>query len=170
MTRTAPALPQVSKGDVITNIDGKKVTKMAELQEYLANKRPGDKVQITYLHKKSKKTATVTLKNTQGNTKIMKEGDMDVLGANFREVNDQEKRQLEINYGLKVTNVTGGAMKGRINKGFIILNVNNKPMKSVSDLQAVVKEASQSKDQVLYIKGIQPSGKIDYVAVPLGDE
>ena len=95
---------------------------------------------------------------------------MDVLGANFREVNDQEKRQLEINYGLKVTNVTGGAMKGRINKGFIILNVNNKPMKSVSDLQAVVKEASQSKDQVLYIKGIQPSGKIDYVAVPLGDE
>ena len=166
----AGAAAGLEKGDVITNIDGKKVTKMAELQEYLANKRPGDKVQITYLHKKSKKTATVTLKNTQGNTKIMKEGDMDVLGANFREVNDQEKRQLEINYGLKVTNVTGGAMKGRINKGFIILNVNNKPMKSVSDLQAVVKEASQSKDQVLYIKGIQPSGKIDYVAVPLGDE
>jgi Do/DeqQ family serine protease len=166
----AGAAAGLEKGDVITNIDGKKVTKMAELQEYLANKRPGDKVQITYLHKKSKKTATVTLKNTQGNTKIMKEGDMDVLGANFREVNDQEKRQLEINYGLKVTNVTGGAMKGRINKGFIILNVNNKPMKSVSDLQAVVKEANQSKDQVLYIKGIQPSGKIDYVAVPLGDE
>ena len=142
---------------------------MAELQEYLANKRPGDKVQLTYLHKKNKKNVTVTLKNTQGNTKIMKEGDMDVLGANFREVNDQEKRQLEINYGLKVTNVTGGAMKGRINKGFVILNVNNKPMKSVSDLQAVVKEASQSKDQVLYIKGIQPSGKIDYVAVPLGE-
>ena len=166
----AGAAAGLEKGDVITNIDGKKVTKMAELQEYLANKRPGDKVQITYLHKKNKKTVTVTLKNTQGNTKIMKEGDMDVLGANFREVNDQEKRQLEINYGLKVTNVTGGAMKGRINKGFIILNVNNKPMKSVSDLQAVVKEASQSKDQVLYIKGIQPSGKIDYVAVPLGDE
>ena len=166
----AGAAAGLEKGDVITNIDGKKVTKMAELQEYLANKRPGDKVQITYLHKKNKKTATVTLKNTQGNTKIMKEGDMDVLGANFREVNDQEKRQLEINYGLKVTNVTGGAMKGRINKGFIILNVNNKPMKSVSDLQAVVKEASQSKDQVLYIKGIQPSVKIDYVAVPLGDE
>ena len=166
----AGAAAGLEKGDVITNIDGKKVTKMAELQEYLANKRPGDKVQITYLHKKSKKTATVTLKNTQGNTKIMKEGDMDVLGANFGEVDDQEKRQLEINYGLKVTNVTGGAMKGRINKGFIILNVNNKPMKSVSDLQAVVKEASQSKDQVLYIKGIQPSGKIDYVAVPLGDE
>ena len=166
----AGAAAGLENGDVITNIDGKKVTKMAELQEYLANKRPGDKVQITYLHKKNKKTATVTLKNTQGNTKIMKEGDMDVLGANFREVNDQEKRQLEINYGLKVTNVTGGAMKGRINKGFIILNVNNKPMKSVSDLQAVVKEASQSKDQVLYIKGIQPSGKIDYVAVPLGDE
>lgn len=166
----AGAAAGLESGDVITNIDGKKVTKMAELQEYLANKRPGDKVQLTYLHKKNKKTVNVTLKNTQGNTKIMKETDMDVLGANFREVNEQEKRQLEINYGLKVTNVSGGAMKGRINKGFIILNVNNKPMRSVSDLQAAVKEATQTKDQVLYIKGIQPSGKIDYVAVPLGEE
>lgn len=166
----AGAAAGLESGDVITNIDGKKVTKMAELQEYLANKRPGDKVQLTYLHKKNKKTVNVTLKNTQGNTKIMKEADMDVLGANFREVNEQEKRQLEINYGLKVTNVSGGAMKGRINKGFIILNVNNKPMRSVSDLQAAVKEATQTKDQVLYIKGIQPSGKIDYVAVPLGEE
>ena len=78
----------------------------------------------------------------------MKEADMDVLGATFREVNDQEKRELEISYGLKVVNITGGVMKGRINKGFIILNVNKKPMKSVSDLQKEVKAASKSDDPV----------------------
>ena len=157
-------------GDVIIAIDGKKVTKMAELQEFLANKRPGDNVKITYLRKKSKKTTDVMLKNSQGNTKIMKEADMDVLGATFREVNDQEKRELEISYGLKVVNITGGVMKGRINKGFIILNVNKKPMKSVSDLQKEVKAASKSDDPVLQIKGIQPSGRIDYIAVPLNNE
>lgn len=157
-------------GDVIIAIDGKKVTKMAELQEFLANKRPGDNVKITYLRKKSKKTTDVMLKNSQGNTKIMKEADMDVLGATFREVNDQEKRELEISYGLKVVNITGGVMKGRINKGFIILNVNKKPMKSVSDLQKEVKAASKSDEPVLQIKGIQPSGRIDYIAVPLNNE
>ena len=157
-------------GDVIIAIDGKKVTKMAELQEFLANKRPGDKVQITYLRKKNKKTTNVMLKNSQGNTKIMKEADMDVLGATFREVNDQEKRELEISYGLKVINITGGVMKGRINKGFIILNVNKKPMKSVSDLQKEVKAVSKSDEPVLQIKGIQPSGRIDYIAVPLNNE
>ena len=143
---------------------------MAELQEFLANKRPGDNVKITYLRKKSKKITDVMLKNSQGNTKIMKEADMDVLGATFREVNDQEKRELEISYGLKVVNITGGVMKGRINKGFIILNVNKKPMKSVSDLQKEVKAASKSDEPVLQIKGIQPSGRIDYIAVPLNNE
>lgn len=92
-----------------------------------------------------------------------------MLGATFREVNDQEKRELDISYGLKVTNVSGGMMKGRINKGFIILNVNRKPMKSVSDLQAEVKAVSRSDEPVLQIKGIQPSGRVDYVSVPINN-
>ena len=44
----------LAEGDVITGIDGKTVTKMAELQEILAEKHPGDKVTITYLHKKKR--------------------------------------------------------------------------------------------------------------------
>ena len=39
-------------GDVITAIDGKTVNKMADLQEYLAQKRPGEKVSITFLRDK----------------------------------------------------------------------------------------------------------------------
>ena len=46
------------KGDVITMLDGKQITKMAEMQEVLAGKRPGDKVTITYLHNKNKHTKT----------------------------------------------------------------------------------------------------------------
>ncbi|RRD02994.1 Do family serine endopeptidase [Prevotella sp. OH937_COT-195] len=160
----------LQKGDVIIAIDGRKVSKMAELQEYLANKRPGDDVKITLLRKKNRKNINVALKNPQGNTRIMKEADMDVLGATFREVNDQEKRELEISYGLKVTNVTGGMMKGRVNKGFIILNVNKKPMKSLRDLQMEVKAVSKSDEPVLHIKGIQPSGRIDYISVPINNE
>ena len=55
----------LKEGDVITKVDGKKVTKMAELQESLNGKRPGDKMSITYLRNKKETTKTITLKNAQ---------------------------------------------------------------------------------------------------------
>lgn len=158
----------IEDGDVITAVDGKKIKKMAELQEYLANKRPGEKITITFLSNKRQKTVTVTLKNEQGNTKVIKNADLDVLGGNFREINDSEKKQLNISYGLVVMKVNDGAFKeAGINKGFIIQKVNDVMMKTIDDLQKAVREASVSKDPVLYIQGIYPTGKKSYFAVPI---
>ena len=158
------------EGDVITAIDGKKVTKMAELQEVLANKRPGDKVTVTYLHKKSKKEKTVTLKNSQGTTEVMKSADLDILGANFKAITDDQKKQLGISYGLEITKVNKGKLDEEgLTKGFIIQKVNEEPMKTIDDLQKVVKEASTSKEPVLYIQGIYPTGKKKYFAIALKD-
>ena len=160
----------IEDGDVITNIEGQKVTKMAELQEILATKRPGDKIKVVVLHKKKSKTVEVTLKNEQGNTKVVKDADIDVLGAQIREVNDREKEELDIKYGLKVTKINSGKFKDRgIPVGFIIQTVNETPMKELSDLSNAVKAANKSKDPVLYIKGIYPSGKKEYFTVPLGE-
>ncbi len=168
---SAGAEAGLQKGDVITAIDGKKLKKMAELQEYLANKRPGDKVTITYLRDKKSKTATLTLKNQQGNTEVVKHADLDVLGGNFREINDSEKRQLNINNGLVVMKINNGALKDAgINKGFIIQKVNDVQMMTISDLQKAVREASTSKEPVLYIQGIYPTGKKAYFAVPLQND
>ena len=158
----------LKEGDVITAVDGKKVVKMSELQEYLTNKRPGDKVTITYLRKKAKKTATLTLKNEQGNTNIVKDADLDVLGGTFRPVTEQEKKDMNISYGLAVTKVANGALKdAAVYKGFIILQANDTPMKTLNDLQKAVKDASTSKDPVLILKGISPTGKKAYFAVML---
>lgn len=158
----------VLEGDVIIAADGQKVTRMAELQEIIAKKRPGDKLELTYLHNKKKKTQTVTLKNEQGNTKVMKHADLDVLGANFREVTDAQKQQLGISYGLEVIKVNKGKMaETGINRGFIIQKVNDQSIKTIDDLQKAVKDASTSKEPVLYIQGIYPTGKKAYFAVPL---
>ncbi len=158
----------IEKGDVITKVDGKKMTKAAELQEYLADKRPGDKVTVTFLRDKRSKTLTIMLKNEQGNTKVVKNADLDVLGGNFRAVNEAEKKQMNINYGLLVMKVNNGALKSAgISKGFIIQRVNDVNMKTIDDLQKAVKDASVSKDPVLYIQGVYPTGKKAYFAVPL---
>ena len=158
----------IKEGDVIIAVDGKKVVKMSEFQEYITNKRPGDKVAVTYLRKKQKKTATITLKNEQGNTNIVKDADLDVLGGTFRPVTEQEKKDLNISYGLVVTKVTGGALKdAAVYKGFVIQQANDTPMKTLNDLQKAVKDASTSKDPVLILKGFSPTGKKAYFAVML---
>ena len=165
---SAGAEANLQKGDVITAIDGKAVTKMAELQEYLANKRPGDKVTLSYLRKKSAKKVTVTLKNEQGNTNVVKNADLDVLGCNFREVNPSEKKQLNITSGLVVTKVNNGVFKEfGVNRGVIIQRVNDITIRTIDDLQKAVKDASISKDPVLYIQGLYPTGKKAYFAIPL---
>lgn len=160
----------LKSGDVIVAADGRKLTKMAELQELLSGKKPGDKITITYLRNKKKTTATATLKNAQGNTKVMKSADLDILGGNFKEITDDKKRQLNINSGLEVIRVNNGALKDAgVAKGFIIQKVNEQIIKSTEDLQKAVKEASTSKDPVLYIQGIYPTGKKAYFAVVVGN-
>lgn len=160
----------MKEGDVITAIDGKPVGKMAELQEVLAKKRPGDKVTVTYLRDKKKATKTLTLKNEKGNTQVVKKADLDVLGGNFRSITDAQKEQLNIGYGLEVLKVNAGKLKNAgITKGFIIQRVNDSAVKTIEDLQNAVKDASTSKDPVLYIQGVYPTGKKAYFAVPLED-
>ena len=46
-----------------------------------------------------------------------------------------------------------------VTKGFIILKVNGEPMRTFEDLEQAVKEANQSKEQMLVVNGIFPTGK-----------
>ena len=160
----------IKKGDVIVAVDGKKVTKMSELQELLSKKRPGEQVSLTYLHNKTKHSKSVVLKNAQGNTKVIKTADLDVLGASFRPVTEQQKKEFNINVGLEVTKVGKGAIKDSgIDTGFIMQYANDTPLKTLNDLQELVKSTSTSQDPVLIVKGIWPTGKRDYKVVKISE-
>ena len=161
----------IEEGDVSTSIDGKKVKTMTELQETIVQYRPGDKVTVTLLRNRKEKKVDVELKNSRGNTDIVKEADMEVLGAVFQEVPEQTRRQLNIGYGMQVSSVKNGLMKdGGIQKGYIILKINNKQIRSIDDIEQAYKEASNSPDQVLFITGIYPSGRRANYAINLSDD
>lgn len=160
----------LEKEDVITAIDGQKVKTMGELQGIMAQKRPGDQVKVTYLRNKKEHNVTLTLKNEQGTTKVVKDADLDVLGGQFREITEAQKNELGIKYGLQVMKISGGKLKeAGVPQGFIIQRVNDEAMKTVDDLQTAVKTASTSKEPVLYIQGIFPTGKKAYFAIGLQD-
>ena len=157
--------------DVIIGIDGKKVQNFADLQEAIAQHRPGDKVTVKVMRDKKEKNINITLKNEQGTTKIVKDAGMEILGAAFKELPDDLKKQLNLGYGLQVTGVTLGKMADAgVRKGFIILKANDQPMRKVSDLEEVMKAAVKSPNQVLFLTGVFPSGKRGYYAVDLTQE
>lgn len=157
--------------DVIIGFNDKPIRKSADLQEALAKQRPGDKVKVKLIRDKKEKTVEVTLKNEQGTTKVVKNADMDILGAAFRPIPAELKKQLNLGYGLEVTGVSKGKMADAgIRKGFIILKVNGVQVKAVEDLEKVMKDATKSPDQVLFISGMFPSGKRANYAVDLTQE
>lgn len=161
----------LKENDVITKMDGKKLHKLTDLQEALSKHRPGDKVQLTIVRDKKEKEVTITLKNAQGNTKVVKNAGMEILGAAFKPVDADLRRQLNLGYGLEVTGVSDGKMADAgIRKGFIILKANGQPMKTVEDLEDVLKAATQTPEQVLFITGMFPSGKRASYAVDLSQE
>lgn len=161
----------IKQGDIITAINGKKVKTMNELQETIVQYRPGDKVTVTLIRDKKEKTFEVELKNSRGNTELVKNADMDVLGATFQDVPEQTRHQLNIGYGIQVSEIKNGLLKNNgVQKGFIILRINNRQIKSVDDIEQIYKEASGSSDPVLFISGVYPSGRRGYYSVDLSEE
>ena len=91
---------------------------------------------ITYLRNKKTITKTITLKNAQGNTSVIKSADLDVLGGTFRPVTQSMKDQLNIKYGVEIMKVSNGALKDAgISRGFIIQRINDSNISSLDDLQ-----------------------------------
>ena len=161
----------LQKGDVVTAIDGRDVTKMAELQEILSQHRPGDKVKVTWLHSKKAHSETVVLRNAQGNTEVMEEMDIDVLGAQLKPLSAERLRDLALPYGLEVAAVKKGMMsEAGVQKGVIILKVNDNPMRSVEDFEEAVRQANQSRERVLWMRAVTPSGRRMSYVIELGEE
>jgi serine protease Do len=161
----------LQKGDVITAINGKKVEKMAELQEAVSVRKPGDKIQLTYMRDKKSYTKSITLKNAQGTTAVVKEVDIDEMGVSLTPLSDELKQQLGLSYGLEVTAIRNGDMqKAGISKGLIILQVNDKQMRTRNDFDEAVKSANMSDDRTLWIRAVTKSGIKKSFTVDLNKE
>ena len=161
----------IKQGDIITAINGKKVKTMNELQETIVQYRPGDKVDVTLVRDKKEKKIEVELKNSRGNTEIVKKADMEVLGAVFQAVPEQTRRQLNIGYGVQVSSIKDGLMKDAgIQRGYIILRINNQQIKTADDIERIYNEAVSSTNQELFLSGVYPSGRRAVYAIRLSDD
>ncbi len=162
---------ELQVGDVIVSVDGKKITKMSELQEATTQYKPGDKAKIGYIRDKKEHKTTITFRNEKGNTKVVKALNLEILGAEFKALSDSQKKALNMEHGVQVSKLSNGRLKeAGMPEGFIILKANNHDIRTVKDLQDVFKLASQSTEQTLWIWGKTPAGKSGSFAINISEE
>lgn len=116
---------------------------------------------------------TAELKNRQGTTSTLtSENDIDILGADFKEISAKMKDQFQLNYGMEVKSVSKGKFQqAGIKPGFVIVKINNQAIQSLDDIKEVVADAQNSGDKfkVLSIAGVYPNGKIAYYTINLAE-
>jgi len=149
----------MKENDVIVKFDGQNVNTMAELQEQVGKHRPGDKATVTFLRNGKETTLPITLKNIAGNTKVvtaeMEDAGDVVFGAKLEPLSSADMNSLNIDYGVKVTDINNGKFKDiGIAKGYIILSINGKKVKTPDDVKQISKDGTALKS----IQGIFPDG------------
>ncbi|WP_186758409.1 S1C family serine protease [Echinicola salinicaeni] len=144
--------------DVITGIDGTKITGKGSFEEALSYYYPGDKINISYYREKKPKTAQLTLENLEGGTGIIKRAfySSALLGARLEAVNTVEKDKMQIEYGIKITSLTRGYLNELgLGNGFILTKINGEPAKDPEEIGEFLEDYSGR----LVIEGLTPRGR-----------
>lgn len=133
----------IKKGDIITKIDTYNITDFADLSAAIGSRRPGDRVQVTYLRNGKENVTTVTLKDQKGGTSTRTKADLTVtekIGAEFQALDDRTKAYYGLTSGIVAKNVTEGSemAKAGIVDNYIITEINGKPVNSQKDVENIL--------------------------------
>ncbi|WP_292008422.1 trypsin-like peptidase domain-containing protein [Chryseobacterium sp.] len=145
----------IKTGDIITKIDNVPVTDFADLSIAIGSKRPGDKVQVSYLRNGKESNVTVTLKDQKGGTSTRTKADLTVtekIGSEFEPLNDRFKTEYGLNSGVVAKGVAEGGEMAKIGivDNYIIIEINGKPVNSQKDVEKIL-DKYQGNVQVKFV-------------------
>jgi Do/DeqQ family serine protease len=155
----------IKEGDVILSVNSVPVNSVSELQEQISKFRPNDKVNILINRNNKEKDFEVVLRNMDGDTGVVKkDNSLSLLGASLEPASSELKQQLGIKYGVRVTSLKSGKlMKAGVREGFVITQINNKPVTSIEDIKEILSKTQGG----VYMEGIYSDRTIAYYAFGL---
>jgi len=153
-------------GDTITTVDGHKVTKGAELVAEIASRKPGSKVEISFLRNGKQQETTVTIAdraklfaarlgedqdNNDANTPKQNK-----FGVTVRKLTPEMADRLDIpaGKGVIVQDVKPGSFGEDINlgRGDVILEINKQPVNSEDDFAKIESSLKSGQDVVFLVR------------------
>ncbi len=146
---TASAESELQVGDVITKINNFRVNSFPQLQEQVSKYQPGNRVQVTYLREGRERTTALTLKNADKSTSLVSKSaakGSTALGITLESLGKEELEKFRIENGVRVAGIGEGPIseRTRIAKGFIITDVNGKPVSSPEDFETLIRSGNGS--------------------------
>ncbi|HXH02872.1 MAG TPA: DegQ family serine endoprotease [Candidatus Competibacteraceae bacterium] len=143
----------VQVGDIILAFNGQPVTSSGELPPLVGRVRPGNKSQLTLFRGGKEMTLEVTIEELPDSPKQAAAGgtmpQANRLKITVAEVPTEQRQD----GGVAVSKVEDGpAARAGIQVGDIILRLNNKPVNSVTEFNALVKELPTGKPVPVLIK------------------
>ncbi|MGC6422491.1 MAG: trypsin-like peptidase domain-containing protein [Flavobacteriaceae bacterium] len=112
--------------DIIKRIDGTKINKFSDLTGYISSKRPGDRVEVSFIRNGELRKVSVILKKLKRTLFF----DMEV-----KNLTPDEKKDNDLNYGVKIYASSNRLLSlYGISQDAIILEVNGEPINDIERL------------------------------------
>ena len=154
--------------DIILKVGSKQINSVASLQEEIGKRRPGDKVNVTIRSKKGNEVIKeIVLRNSNGDTELITKAEATKnsgFGGTFAMITAKEKKELNINKGIKIKSLNAGKLKSiGLQEGMFITKIDNKPVESVEQLLNKLNNAHNG----VLLEIMHSNGKKDFVGFGL---
>ena len=150
----------IKAGDVLIAIDSYNVNSTSAVQEAVSRFSPGDETVVTVIRDGKEKKIDVTFKGTsEENGTVADDGSVAFYGSSIKPADEKILNKLGLKNGVEIVELgPGKLMESGATEGFIILYVNDVPVKTPKDVIDIVKKSKRT----VFIEGVTPSGRTGY--------
>jgi Do/DeqQ family serine protease len=146
----------MKKGDIITKLNGTPIKTSPELQEQIAKYKPTDKITVQVKRDGKELTLNAILKAKIGDESNLATSSKaaEKLGGKLESIDKATAEKNDITGGVIVKELGNGILgKSRVEKGFVITQVNDKAVNTVEDFYDALKKINSSS---VKLSGIYP--------------
>ncbi len=153
----------IQVSDVILKFDGKDVNTSADLPRIVARAHPGVKATAQVWRKGKIREITLTVAEMPDDNRVAQRNgrnggtlpsgtSVDRLGLTLSELTGAQRSELQVSGGLLVEDVKGAAARAGMQRGDVILSINNTPADSLSQFKDVLKQIPKGRNVALLVR------------------
>ncbi len=136
----------IEAGDVVLAVDGQAVAESVDLPRLIGDHRPGDKVKLQVWRNKANRDISVALDEMPGersSPQAEAEKPGSKLGVSVRQLSKQEAEKLSVPGGLVIENVGGAAAQAGLQRGDVVLAINNQRVTTIAEMKQKLDAAGE---------------------------
>jgi serine protease Do len=164
----------LKQGDIITEIDGKKVSDASELSAMVADLSPGKTVSVNYLREGKDHSTKLTIEDRSKlipdsskenpDEESQEEPGGTKLGLSVQTMTPQQAKEfdLQANEGVIITNVVPGSVAedAGLQRGDVVMEVNRTPVRTPQELRNFTAKLKSGSDVVFLVKRMERNGEV----------